>query len=102
MAEKLRRGGPAGETEDQTRGSLIYYLIYIHTINSIYIHTIYPVLYPVRDGACPGGRRGTPRLYNQLMHIFYREVCRKGEADTGGTFGHCRRANRETVEAFSL
>ena len=25
-----------------------------------------------------------------------------GEADTGGTFGHCRRANGEAVEAFSL
>ena len=32
-----------------------------------------------RDGACPGGRQGTPRLYNQLMNIFYCEVCRKGE-----------------------
>ena len=36
------------------------------------------------------------------MNIFYCEVCRKGEADTGGTFGHCRRANGEAVEAFSL
>lgn len=62
MAEKLRRGGPAGETEDQTRGSLIYYLIYIHTINSIYIHTIYPVLYPggVETGRVPVGDEVRP------------------------------------------
>ena len=96
MAEKLRRGGPAGETEDQIGDRLFIILsIYILSIQFIYILSIQFSISRWETGA-------RPVLYNQLMHIFYREVCRKGEADTGGTFGHCRRANRETVEAFSL
>lgn len=41
---------------------LIYYLIYIHTINSIYIHTIYPVIYPggVETGHVPVGDKARP------------------------------------------
>ncbi len=38
----------------------------------------------------------------ELVDIIYCEVCRKGEANAGGSFGHRRRANRETVEAFAL
>lgn len=103
MAEKLREVDQPARQRIRLGDSLFIILsIYILSIN---LYTYYLSSYlsgGVRDGACPGGRQGTPRLYNQLMNIFYCEVCRKGEADTGGTFGHCRRANGEAVEAFSL
>ena len=74
MAEKLRRGGPAGETEDQTRGIAYFIILSIYILSiQFYIHTIYPVIYPggVETGACPGGRQGTPRLYNQFDEYFF-------------------------------
>ena len=62
MAEKLRRGGPAGETEDQTRG-IAYLLSYLYTYYQFNLYTYYLSSYlsgGVETGHVPVGDKARP------------------------------------------